>query len=197
MQDKWYADNRDIVKWSVLLILARQYQMDRILQIAYYNPSDFGIVEVDGQSHEIPKDVLAHFRSIKNIAVAFQRPRISVFDLPLGERDSYTRAATDFIRSFSGERCLVFLDPDTGLEPRGKSGTQHILNKEAKVFWSRLPSGWVFVLYQHQTNKAGKPWVNEKRAQLARAIGVRESEVRISSGNGIARDVVLFHLRKP
>lgn len=196
MQDRWYADNRDLVKWSVLLVLARKHQADRILQIAYYNRSDFGEIDVDGHRHQVPAEVLSHFRNIRNAAALFQRPRVSVFDTPFGDRTSYTQSVKDFIRSFSSERCLVFLDPDTGLEPNGTSGPQHVLNEEARSIWTILPSGWVYVFYQHQTNKAGKPWVDEKRLQFAEAIGVAESKVGVASGQKIAQDVVFFHALK-
>jgi len=36
MKDIWYADKRDLVKWSVLLKLDEINQIDRISQIAYY-----------------------------------------------------------------------------------------------------------------------------------------------------------------
>ena len=34
MRGKWYSDNRDLIKWSVLLLLARRAGADRIIQIA-------------------------------------------------------------------------------------------------------------------------------------------------------------------
>jgi hypothetical protein len=196
MRNKWYADNRDLVKWSVLLVLARKHKADRILQIAYYCDSDFGEIDVDGHRHQVPPEVLSHFRDIRNVAVLCQRPRISVFDTPFGDRTSHLQAVKAFIGSFSCERCLVFLDPDTGLEPRGTSGPQHVLDEEARSIWTILPSGWVYVFYQHQTNKAGKPWMDEKRLQFAKAIGVAESKVGVASGQKIAPDVVFFHASK-
>ena len=46
MKDIWYADNRDIIKWSVLLRLAEQYKAAQILQVAYYRPSRFATIEI-------------------------------------------------------------------------------------------------------------------------------------------------------
>ena len=67
MRDKWYSDNRDLIKWSVLLLLARRAGVDRIIQIALLNPSDFGQIEIDGEPHQIPSEVLSHFRDLRNI----------------------------------------------------------------------------------------------------------------------------------
>jgi hypothetical protein len=41
MKDQWYADNRDLVKWGVLLELCRQFHAIRILQVLCYRPSDW------------------------------------------------------------------------------------------------------------------------------------------------------------
>jgi hypothetical protein len=36
MRDKWYVDNRDLVKWGILLRLAERYAAKHILQVLYY-----------------------------------------------------------------------------------------------------------------------------------------------------------------
>ena len=196
MRDKWYADNRDLIKWSVLLLLARRRKAGRILQIAFLNASDFGEIEIDGKRHQIPQEVLFHFRNVRNIAGLAWKTRISIFDCPFRDRDSYLRAALDFIASFKQDRCIVFLDPDTGLEPNSGGDVKHVLNDEAKAIWRALPKGWTYVFYQHETNRAGKPWIEEKRAQLSSAIGVSKSKIGVASGLGIAKDVVFFHVSK-
>ena len=48
MPDCWYADNRDLIKWGVLLQLARALQAARILHLAFYRPSEFGQIVIDG-----------------------------------------------------------------------------------------------------------------------------------------------------
>jgi hypothetical protein len=79
-------------------------------------------------------EILSHFRDIRNVTGLSQHPRISVFDIVLHERDSYLRAAISYVASFSDERCVVFLDPDTGLEPNGGGDSKHVLNHEARAF---------------------------------------------------------------
>ena len=62
MRDKWYGDKRDLIKWGVLLRLADHFDAMRILQLAYYRPSEFvGRLEIDGQECDIPGEVIAHF----------------------------------------------------------------------------------------------------------------------------------------
>lgn len=196
MRDKWYSDNRDLIKWSVLLLLARRAGADRIIQIAFLNPSEFCQVEIDDESHQIPREVLFHFRDIRNIVGLSRHPRISVLDCKLGDRANYLCAALNYVASFSHERCLVFLDPDTGLEPGRGGDAKHVLNSEARAFWDALPQESVLVFYQHETNRAGRPWIQEKRAQLSGALGIAMENVGVASGLTIARDVAFFHASK-
>jgi len=195
MQDKWYSDNRDLVKWSVLLVLARKYKAERIIQIAYYRQSDFGEIEIDGQRYQMPSEILPFFRAFKNISRLSQLPCISIFPEIFENRVSYHQAAIEFIEGFAAERCVVFLDPDTGLEPKRGPDLKHVSNAEARAVWDAIPSGWPYVLYQHLTNRAGRPWIEEKRRQFKDAIGV--SQVGVASAQKIANDVVLFYALKP
>jgi len=54
MRDRWYADNRDLIKWGVLLRLAGSFEAPRILQLTFYRHSEFGQLVIDGQAHNIP-----------------------------------------------------------------------------------------------------------------------------------------------
>jgi hypothetical protein len=47
------------------------------------------------------------------------------------------------------------------------------------------------VLYQHQTNRKGEPWITTKRAQFARALE-GQAEVHEATSPEIARDVAFF-----
>ena len=52
------------------------------------------------------------------------------------------------------------------------------------------------VFYQYETNKAGKPWIEDKRAQLADAIRIPIEKLGVVSSPKIAKDVVLFYASK-
>lgn len=192
MRDKWYSDNRDLIKWSVLLLLSRSFDAMRIVQIAFLNPSDYGSVEIDGKSYDMPPEVLSHFRDMTTVAGLSDSPRISVFDAPFQNRADYLNAALNYVAFFSDERCIVLLDPDTGLEPNGGGDAKHVTEKEARQFWTALQAGSIFVFYQHETNRAGKPWIEDKRSQLAQAIGIPAEKLRCATGPKIAKDVVFF-----
>jgi hypothetical protein len=195
MRPKWYGDNRDFVKWSVLIHLAKMNTAKRILQIAYFRDNDFDIIEIDGEKFNIPSEVKAHFRNIRKIEELSSPVKVSVFDTVFKNRIEYLDQAKKFISSFSRERCIVFLDPDTGLEPSNPN-LNHLLGREVTEFWAILKPGDVLALYQHKTNLNNKLWVEPKRVQFERAIKVPEGTVKIAHGLKLARDVVLFYVHK-
>lgn len=195
MRDRWYADNRDLIKWGILLQLAGRFEAPRILQLAFYRPSEFGQLIIDGQAHNIPEEVIAHFRNLRTIGSISSEIRVTVFDPVFEDRSTHLLAVLALLPAFGRERCIVFLDPDTGLEPQNPS-LDHVLNDEAGTIWTNMKSGDVFAFYQHQTNRAGQPWIEPKRSQLAEALQVQHDVIKIAQAPDIANDVVFFFIQK-
>ena len=135
MQNKYYADNRDLIKWGVLIRLAEWYNLSRIIQIAYLRPSTFGMIDMAGQQTELPPQVITHFRNIRNITTLHNEISITVFDHAFDARIPYHEAVSKYLAQFVTELRLVFLDPDTGLEPAGKANLKHVLGTEARAIW--------------------------------------------------------------
>jgi len=205
MKDQWYGDKRDLVKWGVLLRLAHLYGASRILQVAYYGESAWGWLEIDGQPKPMDEVVIDHFRNIRNIRKLTAQLRIDVITSPFSDRQRYTQEILREIAS-SGDKSIVFLDPDTGLEPQGKAGLKHVRESELLQIWAGMRAGDVLVLYQHQTNRNARPWTDSKRAQFERALGLPPATAKVAraakvpSNSGmlqLARDVVFFYCQKP
>lgn len=199
MQSLWYADNPDLVKWSVLLRLAEENGCSDILQIAYLSRCSFGSLSMNGREIPLHPKVLDHFRNVLSIENAVAEPRISVFAQEIQGRADYVQRAIVFIKKFPAGKRVVFLDPDTGLEPAKpplKHVLRHVLNTEAAQFWGILVPGDVLALYQHQTNRNGAPWLEEKRRQFASALGLSESKIGVGRAEKVARDVAFLFARK-
>lgn len=195
MKNCWYGDNRDLVKWSVLMHLAKINSASRILQIAYFQEHSFPKVEIDKEERDIPEEIQTHFRDVRNIHELSSPIKVNVFSKVIADRKQYILEAKEFIALYPEDRCIVFLDPDTGLEPT-RPNLKHVLNKEANEFWKSLKVGDMLVLYQHQTNKNGRPWEEPKRLQFERAICAPKGSVKVGRGLKLAKDVVLFYVRK-
>ena len=195
MRDQFYSDNRDLVKWSVLHLLAEIFEAKSILQIAFYRPSNFAKIAIDGNEHEIPREVLDHFRDLRKISNIKSKFHVNVFYDLFKLREIYLRAVKNFLSEFRKERCVVFLDPDTGLEPHNPT-LDHVLESEAKAIWDMTKLGDVYVFYQHQTNRAGRPWIKPKQRQLENALDLGKDSIKIGYGPKIAGDVVFFYAQK-
>ena len=194
MRDQWHGDNRDLVKWGVIFELARRYDVSFILQVLYYQPSSWPSLDVDGESVELSAAVVKHFRNALSIRSIDSPVPIDIVDMQFDKRDTYLSHVVRRIEARTG-RGVVFLDPDTGLESR-TPGPEHVLSSEATTIWRAMRGGDVLVLYQHQTNRRGQPWIEPKRTQLETCLGVQTGAVRVAQGPELARDVALLFAQK-
>jgi len=202
MQDQWYGDKRDIVKWGSLVHMAREYGTQSILQVAFFRLSNSKHVLQISEDCEVPlaPEVWDHFRDIRQIKRLERGTgrRIDVFDTVFCEpRDAYVDAVADDIRKREHETefLLVFLDPDTGIAPpKSKPSLKHVLPCELRHIYRALRTGDVLVLYQHQ--RRTKDWLAETRRQFADAIQVDPAKVRTVTCPCLAKDVAFFVARR-
>jgi hypothetical protein len=195
MRDKWYSDNRDLLKWGVLLTLAERFTAKHILQVLYYRPTDWAGFELDGEQLPLPPAVIQHFRRVAAAIAIESSSAIDVFGDLLTDRDHYQHAVIDRIRCRSATPGIVFLDPDTGLESQTPS-LDHVLDQEIAELWRELKAGDLLVIYQHQTSRNGQPWIAPKKGQFERAIGLPVGSAKLARSERIARDVVFFYAQK-
>ncbi len=196
MKDIWYGDNRDFVKWGVLLSLAETYSVKRILQAAYFRPGNTGNLEIDGKVLPLPSVVRKHFRNLNGVVSLSSSPEIQVIDTEFTDRHRYTRSIVE--HAVDGlHPCIVFLDPDTGLEPpKSKPKLEHVLESELSYIWKEMAHGDVLTFYQHKTTRGNEPWIEAKKAQFERALGLHSGVAKIAQGQEIASDVVFFYCYK-
>lgn len=195
MRDKWYGDNRDLVKWGVLVELARRHRAKHILQVLYHRPSTWERLEIDGEQVELPMAVVQHFRRATSVTSIQCSAEVEVVSDSFGDREKYLQIVLQRIRLRSQFPGIVFLDPDTGLEA-GVARPEHVLGSELAEIWRALRSGDVLVFYQHQTNRNGIPWIKPKKAQFEQALGVRQGRAKVARAPGIAGDVAFFFIER-
>jgi hypothetical protein len=195
MRDKWYADDRDLVKWGVLLALAERHGATHILQVLYYRPTEWALLELDDEHVPVPEAVIRHFRRASAASAIEASAPVEVVLDTFENRDEYHRVVVDRIRSRIMTPGIVFLDPDTGLASQTPS-LDHVLDSELATLWAELKAGDVLVFYQHQTNRKGQPWIVPKKEQFEQAIGLPKGAAKLARSEKIARDVVFFYAQK-
>ncbi|MGA3102593.1 MAG: hypothetical protein ABSD61_12090 [Terracidiphilus sp.] len=199
MRDKWYGDKRDLVKWATLIELAQRFGSKHILQVLYYRPTAWMKVEVDGKNIEIPIEVTTHLRDVRAICGMKCDPQIELVEVEFDndKRQEFLETLKETIKSRIKLPGIVFLDPDTGLEPEsGRFGPTHVRSVELLEIWESLSVGDVLVLYQHQTNRKGVDFVGPKKRQFAQAIGTTVERAKHAYAPSIARDVAFLFAEK-
>jgi hypothetical protein len=198
MKDYWYADKRDLLKWSVLLTLAERTDAPHhVLQVLYHRRSTWHDIDLDrdgaGDPVPIPIPVLSHFRDAAAIKGLESPVLIEVISDPFENREEYLKLVIDRIKTRT-KPGIVFLDPDTGLQPKiTKPKMEHVLETELKALWDSLSTGDTLVLYQHQTNYKGEEWMTPKREQFEKALDLRPRDARVACSARIARDVAFIY----
>jgi hypothetical protein len=81
-------------------------------------------------------------------------------------------------RDTSGMPRVVFLDPDTGMEPsRSSAKHAHVRDASLKAVWQSMRIHDTLVVYQHAPLSKKDGWIAERKAQFANAVGVEPPSV--------------------
>ena len=195
MRDQWYGDNRDLVKWSALVYLARREAVSAILHVAMYRPgpAPAPLATAHGKV-DPPAEVFRHFRDlddIQRLGVATGLA-IEVVKEPFTDRIAYFGRVCERVRAPRGGSLLVLLDPDVGLAPE-TPGPEHVASAEVAGVFAALRQGDLLVCYQHARKQ--KDWRGRARRAFANAPGLPSFEVEVLQSE-VARDVLLLAVKK-
>lgn len=196
MKHQWYGDNRDIVKWGTLVTLCKRYDIQRILHVAMLTEDQPTRPLKCDQDCEIPREVWDHFRRLKdlsNIATLVTSPEIHIEVL----EEPFTHAARKsyfekVVASVQALECsaVVFLDPDTGIEP-GNLTEKHVSCDEIGMVWRAIKPSSCLVVYQHAQHEAH--WQTSCREKFSKACAGTKAEPFESE---VAKDVAFFAARQ-
>lgn len=193
MRDQWYGDERDLVKWGILLHLAKKHPAARIVQVAYFrsDEKDYTLHSKNG-SFQVDPAILTHFRNLDDIQRLGEAAtvRIDVFKEPFqGMRKNYHDRLAQYLSGYADPQ-IVFLDPDTGIAP-ANFNYKHVRADEIQTVYATLKSGDYLVFYQHARQRVAT-WREDTLNDFIQALGITADEVDMVTGNGIANDVAFF-----
>lgn len=197
MQECWYSDNRDLVKWAALAHLSEAHGVKTIVQALYLSgASPRPTVNCGPRTFTVSDAVWNHFRDLGNIRrlAAEINVEIEIVEdkVDQRDRDAYINQIECVVRRSAPPR-LLFLDPDTGLAP-SKCGSQHVTTAELRRFFDILGSRDWLVIYQHARRR--KNWVDDVCREVRSALpNARDIEVFRSKDRGLG-DVALFAANK-
>lgn len=195
MQAIWYGDRRDRVKWGALVHWAKKSKLCSIVQVAFFRETLTARLQLQGGEEDIHPVVWDHFSDLQRatsmapeIGIA-----ISVLDRPFnpGQRSDYINEIIADIAAIKVKPRLIFLDPDTGIEPL-RLQTEHVAIADIEQIWGSLDPGEWLAVYQ-QFDRRPK-WLDRKGAQLRAAC--RPGRLEVITGTRIAADVAMFGIGK-
>jgi len=196
MRDKWYADNRDLIKWSGIIHLCLTRRIKTAIQIPYYRSEEWPAMVFDDEEIPLSPPVIEHFRDIRDIKRLSERIDLEIvvfqeyFDP--SHRVKYHNDVCAKLHGIKGKK-VVFVDPDKGLAIQ-KYAAEHVKPNEVREIWRSLNLGDILVFYQHRFRN--KDWLKLRRNQLSDICGVEVSRVRTWLAQQIAHDVAFYYIEK-
>jgi len=143
----------------------------------------------------VPRRVWNHFSDLRGIERLgrVMGARVVVVDFPFQEsqRGEYVRRVTDLVQRY-GRTKIVFLDPDTGIQPDELAGPKHATFTDVQRLWGATKRNDILAVYQHASRRSG--WIQKKAKQAGAACG--GSQVSAIRSPGISKDVALLWTRK-
>lgn len=195
MRDKYYSDDRDLVKWAALAHIASERGLQTILQVPYWRPEKihphFTFI---GKRVAVSDRVWAFFRNIRSVTRLGQEIGVSITvvdtEFKPDHRDAYVSEVKAKIQH-SRRPLALFLDPDTGLQPK-KCRPEHTAIREIQVLWPVLnPREWL-ILYQHARHNLN--WKESVADELSSLCGNMKAHVIRS--NDMGKDAALICIEK-
>jgi hypothetical protein len=194
MQDIWYSDKRDLFKWGGIAELARSEDITNVIQVAFLRHANRPSFTSDTTLVPLPDAVWNHFRDptkISVLGVGLGLTIVPVIDIfSHASRKAYLLKVLQQLSDSPGPK-IVFLDPDTGIEPTAVNA-KHVLREEISAIWESLCVNDWLVLYQHA--RRTKNWIAETMTAFSSAC--RSSQVRLFKGGNVAHDVVLLAAKR-
>ena len=158
MQDRWFGDNRDLVKWGAVSYLSNQYPQHTVCPILYYTiPRGQGndnleLTHSNGTSQKIgfsqyilnifPKNCFLYYSQLSK-GIKLSWPLLAL------NSKNYLQDIINYMKNISSP-CIVFLDPDTGIEPSNGGNNKHAREAHIKHIWDNiLKKDDILAIYQH------------------------------------------------
>jgi hypothetical protein len=203
MKDKFYADNRDIVKWGGIVHLCKVNGIKTVVQVAYYREDK---ISFDDEDIDLRKVVMEHFerKDILDIKRLGTRAKLDIqvlkkeFKNKKDDRKEYYDEVCKEIEKINKKK-VVFLDPDKGLEPKSGCTDEHVKPNEVKRIWQSLVQGDILVFYQCKPRGSKKGWKEDYRCDFFNRCGlkgIRLEDVRTWLAKEIAGDVVFYFIER-
>jgi hypothetical protein len=194
MQGLWYGDKRDRVKWGALVHLANTKGIRCIVQVAYFrHGTDLKLQTEEGEV-ELPVQVWNHFSNLRHIERLGEATGLKIIVLDQlfdpGNRFDYINMICLHLEEINKEiknRKIIFLDPDTGIEPENAK-PEHVTKNDLREIWEKIGNGDLLAVYQHAAFTEN--WLNDRKKRMS--VVCDNVCVKHILSKGIAQDMAML-----
>ena len=183
MRGEWYGDKRDIVKWIRLAELAREGDRNRrILQVTMNTFDRCTDLEGLDMTDSVTGKVIDYFYDLQDVKRLGGTLGIDIcvfeeqFLNEPCQRSGYFNRVCDRIKKLKKDDTkpiVVFLDPDTGIEPPSGHDNKHVRKSELKRIFDLLEPGDYLACYQHKPQFAkGVKWQTTAQQSMKGALAI-------------------------
>ena len=194
MRDKYYSDDRDLLKWATLVRIASTHELRTVIQVPYWRPEKVHPqLNFMGKQVPVSSKVWKFFRNIHSITRLGPEIGISIAvigkEFDPGQRQAYISEVKTTIED-ARRPLALFLDPDTGLQPK-KCLPEHTAITDVQQLWPVLKASDWLILYQHARHTYN--WRESVTDDLSTLCGVKANIVR---SDDVGKDVVFVCVQK-
>jgi hypothetical protein len=193
MRLRWVGDSRDYVKWDCVFENASGF-------FVFYVPMLRR--DIDGKCrHEEVQCYFDQGKSLDQFGRLFPG-QFAVFDFC--QKEYSTKDADDYFQSVvlrlselqKEHKVLVFIDPDTGIEPASGAKNEHLRCADMRLVWKSLRPGSRLIIYQHASRTTD--WKGRLKVRAGEILGIDPGLLREPySDERLAMDVCFLVLEKP
>ncbi len=196
VKEYWFADHRDLIKWSVLVHLAHRHALTTIVWVPYLRiEKQRPAFHFNNEEVRVSDNVWTFFRGIRRIKYLANSEGLSIKlvskEFNHRDRSGYSLNLQRHLNGYT-RPLLLFLDPDTGLAPSAAK-KEHVTDEEVRRAWADLRHGDWLVLYQHRWRNVN--WINSASERMRGICG--GAKIEVARSEKIARDVAFLCVQKP
>jgi hypothetical protein len=171
MRLRWVGDSRDYVKWDCVYQNGKDYFIFYIPMLR--TKVDSSCVNLNVQSFFDSRKRLDQFGELFP-------GRFEVFvhegDYSWHIADDYFRSAVTRIEELPRDRnLLVFIDPDTGIEPKSGAKDEHLRERDLQSVWRALRPKDKLIVYQHAARNSD--WQDRLRRRASTILELEYSRI--------------------
>jgi hypothetical protein len=156
MRKQWFGDSRDYVKWNYTFTESLPSQT--VVYLAMARPDELG-----KSLHPEVRKFFDQYKDLGLVEKLFDGRFFSLLsEYQKAKRILYFDGAESLIKQGQEQgHVVVFVDPDTGIEPRSGGDNKHLSIADLERLAKLMRNGDKVIVYQHAPIMRSKTWIND------------------------------------